>query len=161
MEERAMNGQGIVVQPGEGLVSNSSTTPGRSYALKLLGGETGDSIMMFEETVPTGTKSTFHLHRDSDEVAYVLSGEITFLIGDEVTVGGPGTCAFMPRSVPHAWKSTGAETGRVLFLYTTAGAGGLIEEQQRTQQGFSSMSKTELGEFLQRHGWEILGPAPL
>jgi hypothetical protein len=28
-----------------------------------------------------------------------------------VTVGGPGTCAFLPRHVPHAWKSTGAEPG--------------------------------------------------
>jgi len=34
----------------------------------------------------------------------------------------------MPRGVPHAWKSTGADTGRVLFLYTPAKAGGLIEE---------------------------------
>jgi mannose-6-phosphate isomerase-like protein (cupin superfamily) len=65
---------------------------------------------------------------DSDEVAYVLSGEITFLIGDKVTVGRPGSCAFMPRSVPHAWKSTGTQTGRVLFLYTPAGAGKLFEE---------------------------------
>ena len=90
-----MGAQGIVVQPGEGLVSSSSTTPGREYALKLLGGATGDSIMMFEETVPTGTKSTFHLHHDSDEVAYVLSGEVTFMIGDEVTVG---TAAFSKAS---------------------------------------------------------------
>ena len=66
------------------------TLPGRSFALKLLGGETGDSIMMFEETVPAGTRSTFHLHHDSDEVAYVLSGEVTFKIGGEITVGGPG-----------------------------------------------------------------------
>ena len=34
----------------------------------------------------------------------------------------------MPRTVPHAWKSTGAEAGRVLFLYTPAGAGKLFEE---------------------------------
>src|SRR5437660_2874633 len=121
-----MAAEGIVVQKGEGLVSHSSTTPGRSYALKLLGAATGDSIMMFEETVPAGTKSTFHLHRDSDEVAYVLEGEITFMIGDEVTVGRAGSCAFMPRGVPHAWKSSGAETGKVLFLYTPAKAGGLL-----------------------------------
>ena len=63
--------------------------------------------MMFEETLPAGTASLFHLHRDSDEVAWVLAGEFTFMIGDAVTVGGPGTCAFMPRDVPHAWKSTG------------------------------------------------------
>jgi quercetin dioxygenase-like cupin family protein len=154
-----MGAQGIVVQPGEGPVS--SFTPGRSIVLKLLGGATDDSIMLFEETVPAGTKSTFHLHRDSDEVAYVLSGEVTFMIGDEVTVGGPGACAFMPRGVAHAWKSTGLETGRVLFFYTPAKAGELIEEQQRTRRNFASMSENELAEFLQRHGWEILGPSPL
>jgi quercetin dioxygenase-like cupin family protein len=156
-----MAGQGIVVQPGEGLVSSSTTTPGRSFALKLLGGATGDSMMMFEETVPAGTKSTFHLHHDSDEVAYVLSGEVTFMIGDAVTVGGPGACAFMPRGVPHAWKSTGAETGRVLFLYTPAKAGGLLEEQHRIQRNFGAMSAPELADMLQRHGWELLGPSPL
>ena len=151
-----MGAHGIVVPPGQGSVS-----PGRSFSLKLLGGETGDRIMMFEETVPAGTKSTFHLHHHSDEVAYVLSGEVTFLIGDDVTVGGPGTCAFMPRGVSHAWKSTGAETGRVLFLYTPARAGGLIEEQQRTGRKFAQMSERELAETLQRHGWELLGPSPL
>jgi len=30
--------------------------------------------------------------------------------------GGAGTCAFTPRGVLHAWTSTGAETGQVLFL---------------------------------------------
>jgi quercetin dioxygenase-like cupin family protein len=151
--------QGIVVAPGQGPVS--SLTPGRSIVLKLLGGATGDSIMMFEETIPAGAKSTLHLHHDSDEVAYVLSGEVTFKIGEEVTVGGPGACAFIPRGVPHAWKSTGAETGRVLFFYTPARAGGLIEEQQRTGRKFASMSERELAEILGRHGWELLGPSPL
>src|SRR6476661_7960008 len=121
--------------------------PGRSASLKLVGGETADSVMLFEETAPAGTETTFHLHHDSDEVAYVLSGEVTFKIGDEVTVGGPGTCAFMPRGVPHAWKSTGTETGRALFLYTPARAGGLIEEQQRTGRKFASMTKAELAEM--------------
>jgi quercetin dioxygenase-like cupin family protein len=135
--------------------------PGRSVSLKLRGEETGGSIMMFEETVPPGTKSTLHLHHHSDEVAYVLSGEVTFKIGDEVTVGGPGNCTLMPRGVPHAWKSSGAETGRVLFLYTPGRAGGLIEEQQRTGRKFASMNERELAEILQRHGWELLGPSPL
>src|SRR5262245_54651137 len=122
--------QGIVVPPGQGPVSE--TTPGRFFTLKRPGAATGGSVMVFEEIVPPGTKSTFHLHHDSDEVAYVLSGEVTFMIGGEITVGGPGTCAFMPRGVPHCWKISGAETARVLFLYTPAKAGGLIEDQQRT-----------------------------
>src|SRR5215831_5563127 len=42
--------------------------------------------------------------------------------------GVPGT-AFLPSGVPHAWKNTGTETGRVPFRYTQAGAGGFFEEQ--------------------------------
>src|SRR5271165_1872298 len=114
--------KGFVIPAGGGKRFDSPT-PGRSFALKLLGRETGESIMMFEETLPAGTASLHHLHHDSDEVAWVLSGEFTFKIGDEVAIGGPGTCAFMPRNVPHAWKNTGRETGRVLFLYTPAASG--------------------------------------
>src|SRR3979490_1565587 len=99
-----MDEQRTVQPPGQEPVP--ATPPGRPIVLKLLGEATGDSIMMFEETVPTGKKSTFHLHHGSDEVAYVLSGEVTFMIGDDVTAGGPGTCVFMPRGAPHASEST-------------------------------------------------------
>ena len=120
-------------------------SPGRSAVLKLLGGATGGSIMMFEETVPAGTKSTFHLHHDSDEVAYVLSGEVTFKIGDE-SRSAPWHLRLHARGVPHAWKNSGAETGRVLFLYTPAGAGGLFEEQQRST-GHASMNEREAADL--------------
>jgi quercetin dioxygenase-like cupin family protein len=140
---------------------NATAKPGRTTRIRLRGEASGDSIMMFEETIPAGTASTFHLHHDSDEVVYVLSGEVTFRIGDAVSTHGPGECAFVPRGVPHAWKSSGAATGRVLFLYTPARAGGLIEEQQRTGRKFASMTERELADILQRHGWELLGPSPL
>ncbi len=151
--------QGVVVTPGQGPAH--SFTPGRSTVLKLSGSATGGSVMLFEQTIPAGTKSTFHQHHDSDEIACVVGGELTFKIGDEVTVGGPGAVAFVPRGAAHAWKCTSAETARVVFFYTPAKAGGLIEEQQRTGRGFSSMTETELADLLQRHGWELLGPSPL
>jgi hypothetical protein len=46
-----------------------------------------------------------------------------------------------------------------LFLYTPAGAGGLLEEQQRTQG--TSRNEREAAELRQRYGWEIIGPNPL
>src|SRR5258708_28438426 len=66
--------KGFVIPPGGGK-HFGSPTPGRSFDLKLVGRETNESIMMFEETLPAGTKSLFHLHRDSDEVAWVLEGD--------------------------------------------------------------------------------------
>ena len=150
-----MDTSSTAVAPGQ-----APTSPGRSFSLKLRGGETGDSIMMFEETVPAGTRSTFHLHHDSDEVAYVLAGEVTFKIGDQVTVGGPGTSAFIPRGLAHAWKVTGAETGRLLFLYTPAAAGGFFEESQRLQRSNASFDSEEVRAAYRRHRWEIVGPPP-
>ncbi|HEY2873163.1 MAG TPA: cupin domain-containing protein, partial [Reyranella sp.] len=120
-----MTAKGVVVPAGGGKQYQSE--PGRTFALKLLGHETADSIMIFEETIPAGTGSTHHLHHDSDEVVWVLEGEFTFKIGDEVLSGGPGTCAFLPRAVPHAWKNSDAGPGRALFLYTPGGAGRYIE----------------------------------
>ena len=133
--------RGVVVPAGGGTPLDMGA-PGRFAALKLLGHETNESIMLFEETVPPGTKSLFHLHRDSDEVAWVLAGEITFKIGDEVSVGGPGTCAFLPRNIPHAWKNSG----------------GYVEEL-RNRPG--PMNDDERKELRERYRWEIVGPNPL
>ena len=46
-----MDANGFVVPPGGGSVL--SMAPGRSAALKLLGRDTGDSIMLFEEAAPS------------------------------------------------------------------------------------------------------------
>jgi quercetin dioxygenase-like cupin family protein len=155
-EGKIMEAKGFVVPPGGGSVL--STAPGRSAALKLVGGETADSIMLFEETAPVGTETTFHLHHDSDEVAWVLAGEVTMKIGDEVTVGKAGSCAFFPRNVPHAWKNTGNETARILFLYTPAKAGGYFEEL--LERPVSSANGAEANAVRERHGWEVVGPPP-
>ncbi|HLY46602.1 MAG TPA: cupin domain-containing protein [Stellaceae bacterium] len=151
-----METKGFVVPPGGGKLLDMA--PGRFSALKLLGGETAESIMLFEETAPAGTETTFHLHRDSDEVAYVLAGEVTMKIGDEVTVGKTGSCAFFPRNVPHAWKNTGAETARILFLYTPAAAGGFFEEL--LDNPADAINGDKANEIRQRHRWEVVGPPP-
>jgi len=80
IRENLMDPNGIVVAPGNGPVW--SMEPGRTSVLKLQNSDTEKSVMMFEETAPVGTVTPMHLHHDSDEVAYVLSGEITFQIGD-------------------------------------------------------------------------------
>jgi quercetin dioxygenase-like cupin family protein len=153
-----MDAKGFVVPPGEGKVCNMG--PGRSAALKVLNGHSAHSVMMFEEVAPANTVTDLHLHRDSDEIAYVLSGEVTFKIGDEISVGGPGTCAFMPRGIAHAWKNTGAEPGRVLFLYAPGKAGMVFEEAAEVDPASPAPDPATLSAFFQRHGWEVVGPPP-
>jgi len=78
----------------------------------------------------------------------------------KITVGGPGTCAFMPRGIPHAWKSTGAGAGRILFSYTPAEAGKWFEELRLSERSLDDMDDRERAEIQRRHGWERIGPSP-
>ncbi len=148
--------KGFVVPAGGGKHFNMGA-PGRTGAVKLAGQEANQSIMMFEETAPAGTASWHHLHYDSDEVAWVLEGEFTFKIGEQISKGGPGTCAFFPRNVAHAWKNTGTTTGRVLFMYTPAAAGRYIEDTVERP----NLSDAEKAALRERHHWKVLGPNPL
>jgi hypothetical protein len=56
----------------------------------------------------------------------------------------------VPRGVPHTWKHTSAETGRVLFRYIPAWAGGF------SRSGWVGRP----AEIRRRYGWEIVGPPP-
>ena len=152
-----MDTKSFVTLPGQEPVWNMA--PGRTAALKLLNQQTGDSVMAFEEVAPAGTETPLHLHHDSDEVMFVLSGEFSFKIGDEFSTGGPGTCAFMPRDIPHAWKNSGTETGRAFFIYTPGAAGKLFEEMRRAQPA-ASVSDPQFAQLFRRYGWEIVGPPP-
>jgi quercetin dioxygenase-like cupin family protein len=146
--------KGIVVPAGGG--QHLEEKSGQVTSMKLFGRETAQSITLWEQRVPAGSKNSWlHLHRDSDEIAWVLEGEFTFKIGDEVTTGGSGTFAFIPRRVPHAWKNSGRTLGRLLWLMTPADAGKFIEEMVEQPAG------GELKKRLEDSGWEVLGPSPL
>ena len=67
--------KGLVVPAGGGAHLDMSA-PGCFAAVKLFGHETNESIMLFEEPVPAGREESVPLHRDSDEVAWVLAGDI-------------------------------------------------------------------------------------
>ncbi len=149
----------IVVPPDGGNRHTATFAPGRSSNLKLLSHQTGESVTLFEETLPAGTKSLFHRHPDSDEVAWVLEGEFTFRIGSEVSSGGPGTCVFFPRQLPHAWKNSGTTTGRVVFFYTPAAAGRYVEKIWG--EDGASLSDADRVRLREEFNWEILGPNPL
>ena len=72
--------RGFVVPPGQGKVWNMA--PGRSAALKVLNGQTAESVMMFEEVAPAETETPLHIHQDSDEIAYSCSR--VFLVAEHI-----------------------------------------------------------------------------
>jgi quercetin dioxygenase-like cupin family protein len=62
------------------------------------------------------------LHRhDFDEAFYVIEGELTFQLGDEVFTRGAGELAFAPRNLAHTYANHSDAPARVLIVCTPAG----------------------------------------
>ena len=60
-------------------------------------------------------------HHDFDETFYVLEGELTFQLGDDVFTRDAGELAFAPRGVVHTYANLSGAPARVLLVITPAG----------------------------------------
>ena len=60
-------------------------------------------------------------HHDFDEAFYVLDGELTLVVGDEVLTARPGTLAFAPRGSHHTVANVADAPARYLLICTPGG----------------------------------------
>lgn len=61
-----------------------------------------------------------HVHPTHAEAFYVVSGELSFQLGDEIVTGGPGLWACAPRNLPHTLANHSTEPGLLLCLFAPA-----------------------------------------
>jgi quercetin dioxygenase-like cupin family protein len=83
--------------------------------------QSSDVISIIELTAPAGFDGPPLHHHDFDEAFYVLEGELTFQVGDELHKAGPGSLTFAPRGSIHTFANLGREPARYLLICTPAG----------------------------------------
>jgi mannose-6-phosphate isomerase-like protein (cupin superfamily) len=87
----------------------------------LLRSEESDGQVSVIQTAPSpGVGPPLH-HHDFDEAFYVLEGELTFQLRDEIVRAGPGDLVFAPRGVPHTFANLSGAPARQLIVCTPAG----------------------------------------
>ena len=119
---------GFVMSPGEGEQVSPTMT------LKV-GDTTSKAWSMFEVAgIAPGFDVGAHLHRNAEELFYVLEGQLDLLAfeprvrtpanwqsweshtGATVARGGPGSMMYVPRGCPHAFANPGPRPARMIFL---------------------------------------------
>jgi len=114
-------------------------------------------------------ESLLHVHHFEDEGFYILEGEMTFYVGDEMIKARPGSFLFGPKDVPHAF-SVDSGPARLLFLLSPAGMEGAIREMGEPARTLTippppeePPDEAEMGRLMaiaDRYGGEMLGPPP-
>lgn len=113
-----------VIAPSEG-----RTILDGFVAFKLLGSDTGGALAIVEHVLGSGILGApMHTHRKEDEYSYVLAGEITVLIGDQLIHAPAGTLVAKPRNIPHTFWNQGSVPARLLEIISPAGFEGYFDD---------------------------------
>ena len=99
--------RGYVVGPGEGV-------PGRGPEIKASGRSTGGSLTVLEATIDGGPPR--HTHEREDESFDVLTGSLDVACGEDRFRAGPGSLVFLPRNLPHFFRSVGGPATALLIV---------------------------------------------
>ena len=102
--------------------------PGDLYTFLVTGEQSGGAYFAMEALVPPGGGPPPHIHRNEDETFYVLNGRVTFRLGDETILAGPGDFVHVPRGNVHCVHNGADETARLILTFTPAGIEHFFEE---------------------------------
>jgi len=127
----------------------------------LAGGDrTAGSVMFGEARLPAPSSGPgLHVHTREDEAVFVISGVMTFLVGDRRFPAGEGELVWLPREVPHTFANLDDEPAWAFGVTTPAGLEGMFAEQT---EYFSSLTgppdPDRIREIGDRYGVRALGP---
>ena len=93
----SLNPQPIAIPPGSGKefkfmgVTHKLTQP-----------QTGGGFYLFESEFEPGTGNGLHIHRNEDEVVYVIQGGIEIRLDNKKLQADAGGVVHLPKNIPHA-----------------------------------------------------------
>lgn len=124
----AIGQENVIVEPGDGrLVAFMGT----QVTFKIQGGQTSGAFSVVEAVYPPGNFTPPHRHEKTDEIGYILEGELGVMVAEEDFSAGAGTFFLRPKGVPHALWNTTDRPVRFLDMYTPAGMEAWYEELSR------------------------------
>lgn len=126
---------------------------------------TGGALDVLEQRGERGYGSPLHRHLADEETFFVLDGELRVEVGGEAHAAGPGTVAFLPRQLPHAFVVTSPQAW-FLTVHTPGGFAGFTRAVGTTATDITRPpddpppDPDALAALARSYGIEILGPPP-
>ncbi len=155
-----MSSRAYIIRPGE---ADPIWSLGGHFTTKATGEDTDQHFSLVEALAWRSTEPPLHVHHREHEAWYVLEGQITLQVGDEVMTASTGAFAFAPMGIPHAF-TVDVEPTRVLVFAAPAGFEQFARELGVPATGTDRPASLEvpppevLGPVGERYGIEVIGP---
>lgn len=151
----------FVLSPGAGKVI-PARPPGSFVTIKAGGPFLNCLVTVAEGTFDPSQEApqwTFrHRHHKFSELCYVLAGEVTFLVGEEVHQAETGAFVCVPPETVHAYRPSRERLTKLLFIAIPGGFEGMFEEGLRMPPDADPAAFWR--ELNTRYDTEPVGPPP-
>jgi mannose-6-phosphate isomerase-like protein (cupin superfamily) len=121
----------IVIGPGDG--QRIQAGPLEMLVIED-GSHTSGSHAVIEFTLNGQFSPPPHVHRQHEEVIYILEGEMAWVVGDETFRLGPGAAFVTPIGLPHTFRNAGTDRLRFLLTISPASHLGYFEAMGEVMQ---------------------------
>jgi mannose-6-phosphate isomerase-like protein (cupin superfamily) len=99
-------------------VGKTISLGGIDVVYKVQSEETRGSCAIVEHPVEAKRLVRPHVHKNEDEISYVVEGEIGVRIGDEEVIATKGDWVFKPRGIMHTFWNAGTTKVRLIEIIT-------------------------------------------
>lgn len=117
---------------------------GETIICKVPASETFGRFTVVEESSPPNGSVPQHIHRQTDEIIYVLKGRYEFRIGGKTTLAAKGETIVIPRNTPHGFRNMSKKAGKLLAIITPSGFEKFFAEVSKLN-GFDMPALIEIG----------------
>ncbi|MFI7448664.1 cupin domain-containing protein [Nonomuraea sp. NPDC049714] len=147
---------GFVVRKDGGVIR---LTGHETMAVKVTGEQTDGAFAFMDGIIEPGHGNQAHIHSKEDEAFYVVSGEFSFINGNQKITAGIGDFVYIPKGTRHGFKNISAEPARLLVFYTPAGPEAFFlayGETDRAPEPWPDEKFNELVDILGAHNMVLL-----
>ena len=158
--EPASTRRPFVLRKGEGM---SVWSLGGRFTVKVTQTDVGGRFSLVETLAFRSTEPPLHIHHNEDEAWYIVDGQMTFYVGDEVIQAGAGSFVFAPSGLAHTF-TVDVEPTRVLVFASPAGFERFALElgepatSDKPPANLAVPGRDVLGPVAERYGIEVVGP---
>lgn len=149
--------KGFVVKANESRFNESTALFGGTSPnnIKVSSKDSDGKLTVFEYIGNVKGGPPLHIHHKQDEIFFIVDGEYTFKVGEDIHYLKQGDTIFLPRKVPHAFAQT-SEKGKMFFMFQPSGK---MEDFFRVLACVKGQPTQEEGaKIFSDHDMKIVGP---
>jgi quercetin dioxygenase-like cupin family protein len=119
------------------------------------GEQTGGRFAIVEHPIERGVIVEPHIHRNEDELSYVLEGTISARVGDQEVEAVKGSYVWKPRGVLHTFWNPGPAPARIMEVISPGGFERLFEQIASLLEHPTEATEDEVYELCRQYGLSL------